>query len=163
MFFLFKGDGSCGDFPNFTSSRKSHEAATWLGNILDQNNNKGGRLGSGNSNIFGKCHPYLGKIFRFDEHIFQMGWNHPTRRRFCKQDRRLCKKNSWQSTYFNRGFNIPWFSHGSHITSLFDVEIMISHSKETFISKTMGPKATFSRVESSKNYQPWHKLSKFFF
>ena len=34
------------------------------------------QLGGGNSNIF-YCHPCLGKIPHFDEHIFQRGWfNH---------------------------------------------------------------------------------------
>ena len=33
-------------------------------------------LGGGNSNIFGIFTPIPGEMIQFDEHIFQMGWNH---------------------------------------------------------------------------------------
>ncbi len=35
-----------------------------------------GKLGGGNSNIFVMFTPILGEMIQFDEHIFQMGWNH---------------------------------------------------------------------------------------
>ena len=33
-------------------------------------------LRGGNSNIFGIFTPKIGEMIQFDEHIFQMGWNH---------------------------------------------------------------------------------------
>ena len=33
-------------------------------------------LGGGNSNIFGIFTPKIGEMVQFDEHIFQLGWNH---------------------------------------------------------------------------------------
>jgi len=43
-------------------------------------------LGGGEtSNIFWKFHPYLGKMFHFDEHIFHMGGSTTNQRRLRKQ------------------------------------------------------------------------------
>ena len=72
--------------------RKTKEAENLVQKVEPQ------KLGGGNSNIFFYVHPenIWGRWTRFDEHIFQRGWNHQPENHFPKNPSRYAPgKGDW--------------------------------------------------------------------